>query len=608
MRTSKLHPDTFESRSRHLVAAIAHSPLPPEWDWRRRLLHQSLARFGQGIRLEEAASHIARVVHDPGSNDLMFLRHPLADLYLRFRELLPVSLQEDIRVMMCDPEAYRLHGGTENHKLMHAVSGYLASLCWKDWEASARVQKQCGDYLDDYFDRVVRYGQGEFDSSTYSVLYLNTLASLYDFAEEPLMKRKASMMLDWYLLNTAGEWLNGHFAGAQSRDYGSTNGPELPGGGQVGAWLYLGGAVPGLLAGEPHYAVINALSGYRFPEELVQLADMRDEPFLHLESHDLADASSPTHDANSTNPVSGSEGLLQGYGYITRSGVRKTTYRNGRYALGSMTDGKEGDILWSGQLRRWSLKWDSPEPNPVMFVTHPFPDFSPETDRYRAKWQGSSPYEQVLQHKGTLLAVYRIPAGGSYKFAPRMPFPSDLDPYVEGFISSSAVKHQLEKDGWLFCHGGAVMFALRFAKPYEWVYEETRSTDHIIHGRLRSTGLHNGLIVETSPAAAPDTEPCAQQSELQAFACRVITGTECRMEGMEVGREEYPGITYRSLHGELLHIRYDHSRFVNGQEIDEGNWPLISCPGVYSAVGSGLLTVESGSWRRTYDFRSWTVE
>ncbi|MDF2923739.1 MAG: hypothetical protein K0R57_2653 [Paenibacillaceae bacterium] len=599
---------TFSERSFYLLRFIAGSPLPPEWDWRRRLLHQAIARLGLSVRTEEAVSHISRVMETPGDNDLMFLRHPLADIMHRFRTLIPATLCEHIRLFLCNPEEYKLQGGTENHKLMNAVSGYLTARLWRDWEHSAAVLEHCRLYLDGYFARVVRYGQGEFDSSTYSVLYLNTLATLHDFAGEPLMKRKAGMMLEWYLLNTAGEWLNGHFAGAQSRDYGSTYGPEHPGGGQIAAWLYLGGSVPGLNGGEPHYSAINALSSYRFPEELCRLAADRSEPFLHLESHDLTEAAAPTHDGNETRPAGSPSGLLQGYGYISRTGVRKTTYMHRHYALGSMMDGQEGDIIWSGQMRRWSLKWDSPNPHSVMFVTHPFPDFSPERDPYRAKWQGSSPYEQVLQHNRTLLAVYRIPRGKTYKFGPREPFPSDRDPYLEGFISGTAVLHKIERSGWVFAHGGTVLFGLYFVKPYEWVYDVPRTPDHMIHGRIRSCGLHNGLVVETAAAQSPIDDADAQRAELEAYAGKIIAAARIETAGMTEENGQSPFLAYCTLEGDRLSIQYDGERMINGNLLHESEWPLIGSPFLHSEVGSGTLAVDLGGWKRRYDYLNWTVE
>jgi hypothetical protein len=78
--------------------------------------------------------HIASVIRDPGHNDIMFLRHPLADIQHRFGNILPSELKESIRLFLCrDSMEYQMTGGTENHKLMNAVSGYLSAQTWTDW-------------------------------------------------------------------------------------------------------------------------------------------------------------------------------------------------------------------------------------------------------------------------------------------------------------------------------------------------------------------------------------------------------------------------------------------------------------------------------------------
>ena len=93
------------------------------------------------------------------------------------------------------------------------------------------------------------------------------------------MRRKAAMMLDWFLVKLAGEWLDGLLVGAHSRDYNPTAGSDDATGGRVVGWLYFGGQMPDLQRGEPHCAVIHALSGYRVPEVIAHMAQDRDHPF-----------------------------------------------------------------------------------------------------------------------------------------------------------------------------------------------------------------------------------------------------------------------------------------------------------------------------------------
>jgi len=285
-------------------------------------------------------------------------------------------------------------------------------------------------------------------------------------------------MMHWFLANMAGEWLNGRLAGAHSRDYAPTE-PERATGGLTVGWLYFGGRRPDLATGEPHYAVINALSSYRPPAVLIQIAQDRTIAYEHRETHDLTCVGQPTHDGNETRRINE---RIQGFGYISRSGVRKYTYMTPTFALGSLVDGKQGDVIWAGQMRRWSLVWDSDRPSSTLFFTHPFPDFNHPDDPYREQWRGSSPYEQVLQHKGALVAVYSVPCGEMYKYAPRAPVPSDRDPYIEGFFPQEAILLLEEHtSGWLFCHGDAVLIAIRPLRPYRWLeWQTAKSSLHIV--------------------------------------------------------------------------------------------------------------------------------
>ncbi|MCJ7548127.1 MAG: hypothetical protein MUQ30_00405, partial [Anaerolineae bacterium] len=162
-----------------------------------------------------------------------------------------------------------------SHRLMIAIAGYLVAQTWPEWPQADETFACMDGYLNDFFDRVVCSGLGEFDSPTHSALYLTTLATLFDFALDPRMRRKAAMMLDWFLVKLAGEWPSGPLAGANSHDYYLAAGRDDATGGRVVGWLYFGGQMPDLQRGEPHYAVIHALSGYRVPEVIAHMAQDR---------------------------------------------------------------------------------------------------------------------------------------------------------------------------------------------------------------------------------------------------------------------------------------------------------------------------------------------
>ncbi|MCD6287403.1 MAG: hypothetical protein J7M39_15970 [Anaerolineae bacterium] len=267
----------FEERCFTLLHAIADLP-QPESDLECRLMHYALAKLGTGHDMDEAVNDIGWINEQPDEGDV-FVWHVNSDAYLRFGHLYPPELSELVETQLIS-HRYEIHDGqSENHKLVIAVAGYLVAQTWPEWPQADETLARMDSYLNEFFDRVVRSGQGEFDSPTSGALYLTTLATLFDFTLDPRMRRKAAMMLDWFLVKLAGEWPSGPLVGAHSHSYTLTASSDDATGGRVVGWLYFGGQMPDLQRGEPHYAVINALSGYRVPEVIAHMAQDRDHPF-----------------------------------------------------------------------------------------------------------------------------------------------------------------------------------------------------------------------------------------------------------------------------------------------------------------------------------------
>ncbi|RAV04184.1 hypothetical protein DQG13_06820 [Paenibacillus sp. YN15] len=590
--------EQFRKRARHLLEKLPGLAVP-DWDRSRRNVFLVIGRLGLGMDADWAMDRLAEVCKDPGGES-MFVRHGLVDCLYRFGGQMSEELAGSIKTYLIAKDHYRLEGGTENHRIMHAAAGYLAAQRWPDWSLAAEIKDRCVSYLERYFSRVVRYGQGEFDSTTYCVFYLTAVASLYDFSEDPRLAKQAGMMMDWYLANTAGEWLNGRFTGAHSRDYHPTNEHGAAEGGIASSWLYFGGREPDFSLGEPHYSSILALSGYRAPDVLVAAAREREVSFLHRETHDAAAAEEEPHDGHLTHQAG--NGRSKGYGYISRRGVRKVNWAAPGYTLGSMWDGSQGDIVWSGQMRRWSLVWDADAHRSTFFFTHPCPDFGYETEDYVGKWLGSSPYEQVLQHKGALVALYCIPSGESYKYGPRQPFASDRDPYIDGFIDPAAVQLLEEGEGWTFVHGGTVLFAFKTLSPWTW-------TEAAGEDRMRSKGLRNAVLVVTAEPdrAERDRQQAAESVrihlELAGFRRRVLEETDIQAE-LEGSR---PAVSFIVPGGDKLFIQYDGARQVNDEDVDYESWPLLDNRHLHSDLGSGVMSCKPGCGGIRWDFTSWEI-
>ncbi len=598
----------FADRKRILLDHIS-SLARPASDIYRKLMYYSMAKFGRGIETETALGDVAFVNGDMRSDD-MFYRHANMDLYLRFGHLYPENLRQQVRRRMLAP--YEIHHGhTENHRILIAVAGYLAAQTWPDWNEAEKTKASMGAYLDQFFDRVCRFGQGEFDSTTYSVLYLIALATLFDFAQDDLMRQKARMMLEWFLANAAGEWLNGYFIGAHSRDVHPTEGPEFATAGGTALWLYFGGRQPDLDTGEPHYAVLAALCSYRMPSLLARIALDRSGSYEHLETHELMKIDGETHDLVTTKPV---DAVSKGYGYVSQVGIRKYTWRTPNYAVGSLHDGKRGDVNFWAAVRRWAVDWDSDRPGSTLFFTHPFPPPQNKTDDYFRTWHGSSPFEQVVQHRGALIALYDVPENGAYYH----PFsktsqPSNVNPFIEGFFSGSAILRLDEHpSGWIFAHGGSVLIAIKPLRPYRWIEKPTAGTEGagVVNGRLRSEGAKNGVVIETADPivfAREDEEGLPLKERLAAELSRfgeLIVGSVSVESALDVAQ---PWASYTARSGDVLRIVYDGERRVNGRVIDYSDWPVVGSPFMQSKVNSAKLELRYGREVRTLDFAEWSV-
>jgi len=591
----------FQERRRILLHHIANLPRP-QGDIHRKLMHYSLARLGLGVQTETALADLAFVNREP-DNGAMFFRHANVDAYLRFGHLYPDSLRQAVRERMLDYRYEIHHGHTENHRIMIAVAGHLVAQTWPDWSEAAATRTAMGTYIDMFFDRVCRFGQGEFDSTTYCVLYLITLATLYDFAHDELMRQKARMMLDWFLANAACEWLNGYFIGGHSRDVHPTEGPEFACAGTTALWLYFGGRRPDMNTGEPHYAVISALTAYRMPSVLARIALDRGQPYEHRETHELLKIDGETHDLVMTKQV---DACCKGYGYVSQVGVRKYSWRTANYALSSLYDGKAGEMNFWAAVRRWSLDWDSDQPASTLFFTHPFPSPQFMSEDYYRTWQGSSPFEQVVQHRNALIALYNVPGEGSYYH----PFSktsqaANQNPYIEGFFSGTAILclHE-DPSGWIFAHGDRVLMAVRPLRAYRWITKPTAGA----HGRLHSDGAKNAVIVEAADprefcqegeSALPQAQRLA--AELSRFGASVLART--RIEAtLDI---PMPTVSYVTRTGQQLRIVFDGDRSIDGQVIDYRDWPLIANPFMHSAVNSAKLEMWYGRDVRSLDYAAW---
>ncbi len=527
-----------------------------------------LARLETGRDVNYAFDMLNRMQDD--ENFDMFDYHQNIDAYLRFHSKYPETLKKKVRQRMIDAD-YFADGSTENHRLMFKTAGYLTAIAFPDWGKADSVKSHCQSVLTDVMEKTVRYGIKEFDSPTYGTFYITCLLSLYDHSQDAEFKRKVQMTLEWHLLNMAPEWLNGYLISSSLREYYFACSPQAESPYPLVGWLMLGSDGPNpkleqvyrngelIVNNEGFCTVLVALSSYRVPKIIERIANDRTQAYVHKESHDMT----PMAQIN--------------YPW----GFKKYTYINKHYGLASQWDGIS--LGWSAQMRRWKLVWESDACASTFFLTH----LSPH-GRSLENFFGATPREQVLQHKGTLLAVYKIES-------------EEPNPYVIGVVPIKAIR-QMKEDpsGWIFFDGGSVLFAVKFYHPYTWDGE--KEFRGIPHRLLRCNQANTAAVVET---ALPEKYQSVRgKAALDLFADDILKHTKLEYT---VVNPEYRQAVYQSLDGDTLKLVFNYGRYVNGEKIKYEDWPLYANPWMEQEVNGRFLTIVYHDMSRVYDFRNWTI-
>jgi hypothetical protein len=132
------------------------------------------------------------------------------------------------------------------------------------------------DWLFYHMRKWVLYGNGEFDSPNYTWSFIHSFITLYEFAEDPEIKKRAKMVVDFILLDSVLDFSGNQWGGAMGRTYESTY--------RYGVsrfyWDCFWHAISP--SHEPVYNIL--FSSYRLPDLIYDIGDLSDEPdnYYHL--------------------------------------------------------------------------------------------------------------------------------------------------------------------------------------------------------------------------------------------------------------------------------------------------------------------------------------
>ncbi len=597
-----LRPDTlregYEARTREVLQYYVDSidPAKPE-SFGRGQIAAKLA-----LRQDAAAvsEQVVKQLSGPQGGDMFWMFPWTAISYLGRDQLTPeakAAIRNSWRTYM------PLRGDTENHWCMYYASLYLMAELYPDdpaesWftgKSSAENRAEAKAYLVQWMDIATTIGQGEFNPTHYIGEYAIPMLYLASWAQDPEMRQRGQMKLDWLMADLAENTLDGMLRGPNARTDDTSVVQRWLALATYFSWQMFGNTVP-----PPNYGGFGlffaiAADNYRLPEVIHHIATDRDHDFVQ---RDLKRTRRRWRYSDELMPL-----------------VYKTNYRHRDYAVGSTQGGLVTDPI---QAHVWDVTWAVPDPRGVhntMFSVHPYssgkimqmyftelPDHMIENLSSQGKPSydvpdkilGSSPHEQVFQDLDTVIALYDIPDGTRF-------------PHINGFFSKDLVNVTTDKSGWIFAQGGNTYLAYRPLAGYAWQhrlgYKQLPSTtgykwDRIDLGDkgdklLYSPHPKNGTIVQAASAG--------EFKDFAAFQAAI------RALPLVFSLEPTPTVKFTTLRGKTISFTYGATPVVDGQAIDYSKWKLFEGPYLNAERGSRQLTLTHGRLERVLDFNTLTI-
>ena len=489
----------------------------------------------------------------------MFVIHELMAGYYAAGENMPDSLRTKIRDYVATANFYR--GDTENHLTMYYTGLYLMSQAFPGLSADetytgktpAENMAEAIDWLHDWMRLTTTIGQGEFDSPTYMTVFMSPMFTLYQWAEDPLVKKQAHLMLHWLIADYGAEHLYGVYGGAHSREYPERLiQPRHKHSNMTSwGWLFFGQIDPVM-----HTTLLTAAwSDFDIPEVLYKIGTDREKPYVHKETKRVRHV---IRLGDERNPK-----------------VYKYTYMTKDFVLGSMMGGA---VLQPIQQHVWDVSFMTESPYMSIFTVHPYVDepdlamFFPEEMKFtidevaRAhtyygsedKWSSSSPYEETFQHENAIIVLYNIPEDDKFG-------------HINGFFPKDMKSRDVDRSGWIFCHAGQTYIAYFPLKRYEWIEEDDCY-------RLRSHDRINGCVVEV---AAESDYGSFREFKSQIRGNNIVHDTF----------DETQTVSYTTSGGDVMTFTHGGVRRLNGEAVDFTSYGFFSGPFLNAALNTGQLEI-----------------
>ena len=521
----------------------------------------------------------------------MFWMFPVVNCYMHGKGKMSNEVEKAVR------HAWKTYaparGDTENHWAMWYTCMLIMSEQWPDlpgseWfdgKSSKENFDEAKEYLFEWARITTTIGQGEFDSPDYILEYIIPTTMLYEFAQDPEVKKLGEMMTDYILADFAVEHFSQQYVGGHSRIYERALMNFTKSAGAMFANLYFG-------VGEQikhGWVLYPAMTSYKLPEIIYYIARDRSEPYIHKERKRVRN--------------------VIRYGTERNLAVYKYSYLTKDYGIGSLM----GGILQPIQQLTWNVRFTHGKPYSMIFGLHPswslqeigmfFPEpvktsmagitASKTTYNNPDKWTGGSPCERTFQHKNTLLALYDIPVGATAN-------------HIDGFFPANLEERIIDDSGWIICKAGDVYIGWYPLQPGEWTEEfevkkqafnsltsakKNDGTMTLRNYRFRSHALQNGYVVEVRSKD--------EMGSFKDFKKKLATNIP-----QAVLKENNVQVSYTTLNNDKMKFSFPDGRVLNGKNVDLTKTPLFQGPFLNAEVGSQNLTLTYKDQKMVLDFKN----
>ena len=503
---------------------------------------------------------------DAGGANGGFSGWPGMDCWYRFNQVFPQDLKDKYQAKYTTMPTYH-SGSTPNQKVMWAVACRLACEYWgtnattsvTDADYTKSGDKTGKDYLMGIFKKTVRQNFEERWAKHYLTYSLGPFRTLADFTSDEELRRHARMTLDFGWADLAPVNFHGRWAVSAGRGGISSdgNGYDIS---EFNTWLVMGGPSPSSLldADQSCYYIMPGAPDPPVASELIDIGNNRDQPYTTRRMARLFETQFAT------------TYMTKDYAVYSQVEGDSTVNPDGTIKIKDLDNAGVPSNDWNSE--RWGVLWNDAPDNAGAGLT-----MKPPTDYGWALGSGVSPYEDVVQHEGTIVGILNIPAGKNQ-------YTKDTIP-----TNALAVINDTATTGRLFLHYKTVLVAIFRSDPGVFQYPAPST----------SVCVKRGFAVET---ASPSEYPQATAAErLAAFRADVLAHAADASGVSGVS----PRMIYTKRDGTVLDITYGQAGRINNDPVDYESWPLTESPWT-SMQQMGNLFVMGGNRTVLRNYNDWS--